>query len=129
MASELVLVPKTKYEHLLMLSEKNKSNEQSGGQLETKNETSSIPDNTMVENALNERESTNDTRDVNETQTENIEKPRLYVDKPLSKMNFSTRKLIARKEKKVKTNVNERKFTRTNGRNKNVKTKWINYTI
>lgn len=129
MAQELVLIPKTKYERLLKLSEKTDHNEQNGGQLENKNEVSSILDDKSKENILKENKIIKDSKHENEIKKNmEEEKSRLYVDKPLSQMKFSIRKLSRGKIKDETTNG--RKLARSHGKTKNIKsTRWINYTI
>lgn len=151
MARELVLIPKTKYEHLLKLSENYIPNEQIGGQREDRELSS--PDLDMENNNSREKQMSSkdenqvgsDSKVGNETSPE--EKPRLYVDKPLSKMPFDRIKLASptKKRKRVKTNIdigllnNEKKknsantkFSRkkqTESKDKRKGAKWINYVI
>jgi hypothetical protein len=81
MARKLVLIPKTKYEHLLKLSENYIPNEQIGGQREDRELSS--PDLDMENNNSREKQMSSkdenqvcsDSKDENETSPE--EKPRL----------------------------------------------------
>lgn len=152
MARELVLIPKTKYEHLIKLSEDYKPDEQIGGQrdntdlespvLGTKNKNSE--ENQMSSGgSKDENQVSSDSKDRNEPSTE--EKPRLYVDKPLSKMPFDrikSKSPTKRRKKGAKTNIDIRllneektksaKFSRkkriqSKGNTKGAK--WINYVI
>lgn len=105
----MVLVPKNKYEHLLKLEDEFKPSVQTGGQ--NRQESSEIPtqktDETMSEVAtIPKKEQTNL---VNTTE----EKPRLFVDKPLSKMHFIRRTSTPLKKKKTKqSDVKQKKKRR-----------------
>ena len=129
MARELVLVPKSKYEHLLKLTENSKHTEQieqieqKGGQQENSDENLLKPD--LEETSSHERQMTSD--NIDEKSTEQLEKAKLYVDKPLSKMPFDRNK----KKKGVKRIDNDKRKTRRSDRRlKNGgKLQWINYTI
>lgn len=108
MARELVLIPKNKYEHLLKISENYVPNEQIGGQREDRDLPSSdlgTDENNFREKQMsskNENQVRSDSKDGNETSPE--EKPRLYVDKPLSEMPFDRIVSVAnqKNEKKCK---------------------------
>ena len=132
MARELVLVPKSKYEHLLKLMENSKHTEQieqKGGQQENRDENLLKPD--LEETSSQERQMTSD--NIDEKSTEQLEKAKLYVDKPLSKMPFDKIKFTRSpniKKKGVKRIGNgKRKTRRSDGLKKGGKLQWINYTI
>lgn len=141
MARELVLVPKSKYEHLLKLVKDNEQTGQGGGgQVENANEnTSSNPDKKMKDTTSNEKISTgledNITENKASTTTESKdengkeggeEKARLYVDKPLAEMPFDKAKFIAPRGKmtnrlKEKSQKQEKRTRPVNGRKRGAK--------
>lgn len=159
MARELVLIPKTKYEHLLKRVEEYNQlergkEEQTGGQLENSEVISSIGGDKPEINMStgNERNSADDKE--TKRSIEDAKLTKLYVDKPLSKMPFSRIALTSPDNKKkigVKTNVHKGLFnddkkrsdkkkseiTNSNGkkrnqykdRKKSAKMRWVNYII
>ena len=143
MAKELVLVPKSKYEHLLKLTNASGQTEQSGGQVDS-SEKMPPPESDIKTNDVS-NETTNSSQDSRgesekkmeegEGESENKmekEKPRLYVNKPLSKMPFKKPHLLASSRQKagsIKTPSKTTKNRRESGRKKSRKEKWINYII
>lgn len=132
MVQELVLVPKTKYEHLLEQSKTNSLNTQIGGQVTDKGD-SEIPesgDNLSVSGECIKKSRIN----PNSTETESklskysvksaaeltTNKPKhsnLYVESPLLKMPFSERK-PGRKRKSRRKHMSAKS-----------KSKWVNYIV
>lgn len=132
MARELVLVPKSKYEHLLKVAKQPEENEQSGGQLGSTEEYTQSPNIKPKNNISDENESASENKYENEKNTESEEKPKLYVDRPLSEMPFdSTRGIASRskKAKRVKKSPRKRKLARSSGTKRRTNSRWINYII
>lgn len=138
----MVLIPKTKYEHLLKLDEKTEQSDQTGGQRDFK-KTSDISSNNSDNNSHIATQKTDETissavtppnKEENEAviSTKKPENPRLYVNKPLSKMHF-VRKYSREKGVKKKVTqkkVTSKKVTTSSKQQKGAKfMKWINYTI
>ena len=129
MARELVLIPKTKYEHLLKLSEKvnltekeiNKQ-EQIGGQLK-------IDTKENINDTINEVPENDQTRelskmDTNANKTAKEDKPRFYVHKPFKKMPFKSKRLDVKSKRAPKKYYKKQDAATTQKR-----VKWINYVV
>lgn len=130
MAQELVVLPKRKYEHLLKLVEESKETEQTGGQLENREETLKIPqsksEETIPSGPIDSKKNETETA----TSAKQPEISRLYVDKPLSKMHFTRGKTMSSKKTSAKMHSNRKKVVHSNGKKKGAKLqRWINYTI
>lgn len=108
MAQELMLVPKVKYEHLLKQIEEMKGFHVGGNISESKleadpvNPSQILPDEQQIE------------------KTEPDVKPTIYVEKPLSEMEFNRRKVVKRKSIK-KESPHRRKMSK--------KKQWINFSL
>lgn len=107
MARQLILIPKTKYEHLLKSIE-DKNHQQKGGRSE---ENESEVDSVIPEQPASKGEQ----QQHNNETTEPEVKPSMYVEKPLSEMTFNRRKGTKRHIQSRK--IDSRKQT------------WINYSI
>ena len=135
MARELVLVPKSKYEHLLKLAKNAEQTEQSGGQVGNTEGNTPNPGIGSKDNISDEKFNTSESKKELEknTKEEEGEKPRLYIDKPLSEMPFGKTKFIASRGKMVarekRTSLKEKKLESLNGTKKGAKSRWINYII
>lgn len=133
MARELVLVPKSKYEHLLKLAKDTEQTEQSGGQVGNRDQNTPEPDIKSTDNISDEKDSNSESKYENDKSTEGQEKPRLYVDKPLSEMHFDNTNVIASRGKMVsrvkRKSVKERKSAHSSGMKTSAKARWINYII
>ena len=142
MARELVLVRKSQFEHLVKLANESVvQEEQSGGQSENNRVDIPSPDSYL--------KTENDTSDVgtglgDDSGKEKIskeendnktgeEKPRLYVNKPLSEMPFDTSKVSVsdkkKRDKAGKTTLNKTKLQSVSKRKRKPKARWINYLI
>ena len=84
MARELVLVPKSQYEHLLKLTKGSDQNEQSGGQVDNQVDIPPPEFNTKTkDNVSHEKTSSREDSKGDDENNGEQEKPRLYVNKPL----------------------------------------------
>ena len=132
MAKELVLVPKRKYEHLLKLVKETEQKEQSGGQ--GTSEEIPPPESHIKRDDIVPNEGTNsspDSRGESEMKGEE-EKPRLYVNKPLSEMPFENSHALASSRKEadsVEASSRTRKSKMGSGIKRSRKGKWINYIV
>ena len=87
MALELVLVPKSKYEHLLKLAKDTEQTEQCGGQVGNTDKNTPNPGIESKDNISDAKYSGSESKDELEKNIDE-EKSRLCVDKPLSEMPF-----------------------------------------
>ena len=129
MARELVLIPKTKYEHLLRLTEEKnnmgkENKEQSGGQLDSQILTNNADAITSVPKNEQARELTTMDSDLNQNVKE--EKAKFYVDKPLERMPFKS-KLLTPKRKRAPQRHSKKVDASTDEIKKSAK--WINYVV
>jgi hypothetical protein len=132
MAREMVLVPKIKYEQLLKLSDPVEKTEQTGGQSENRDEHLSTPLNSTETSSSEKQIVISSSRDENDNNITQLDKPRLYIDKPLSKMSFGRMKLTGSRNKRKKgvtTKTRGKKLTKLSEMQKGIKLQWINYTI
>ena len=140
-ARELVLVPKSQFEHLLQQVKDAENTEQSGGRVSEENpvgidvKTNETTSNEQANNASQDNVSDeNITLDESKDKgIESEEKPRLYVDKPLSDMPFENPKFIASRGKMLgkgrRKATKGRKNRQIGGKKKGTKARWINYII
>ncbi|WAQ95795.1 hypothetical protein MAR_028485 [Mya arenaria] len=124
MARELVLVPKIKYEHLLKskdISEQREHSVQVGGeQVEKIDKTPTTSDHTIQGQSISDEEylktvsnggnKNNSIVDIKNSD-DNTDKPRLNVDKPLSKMHFERVKPTSSRSKRKKGLRDQKKST------------------
>ena len=110
MARELVLIPKMQYEHLLkQAGEELNETIQLGGQKSVQELQSSSDEVNLTENPLKADRFVQHGEESRPLDTK--ERPSLFVEKPLSKMKFSRKQNLTKRNKKA------------------VKRQWINYTI
>ena len=99
-----MLVPKSQYEHLLKLTKESDQNEQSGGQVDNQVDIPPPESNIKTkDNVSNEKTSSSEDSKGDDENNGEQEKPRLYVNKPLSKMPFDNPHVIASSAKKAES--------------------------
>lgn len=141
MARELALVPKNKYEHLLKLVKGNEEIKQSGGR-QDENANENTPSNSNIESkdSISDGKTSYGLEDNITDKKASIpidskgetgkgtgeEKPRLYVNRPLSEMPFVRAKFIAPRGKL--SHRSQRKEKHRKGE-KGANSRWINYII
>jgi hypothetical protein len=135
MANELVLVSKGKYEQLLKLAEERRHSEQSGGQLKDRDDIPPVVNLTQDSNISSQNLSSSgdsENFDKHQNPNENVEKPKLYVNKPLSKMPFDSKMSAlsgGNNKGKMKTTPQRRKRLYHSREKKGGKSQWINYLV
>lgn len=136
-----MLVPKSKYEHLLKLVKGNEEIEQSGGRQDENGNVNS-PSNSNIESkdSISDGKTSNGLEDNIMDKKASIpidskgengkgsgeEKPRLYVNRPLSEMPFDKGKFIAPRGKLSHRSQRKEKQRK---REKGATSRWVNYII